>query len=85
MHALGIEPFIVCHLEQGFEYVTANLRGARLARHAKPIPAAGNFDIEAAFYLPQMFIELAAKVCKTIIVGGLEDDIPRNLDSIQSA
>lgn len=85
MHALGIEPFTVCHVEQGFEYVTANLRSAWLACHPKAIPATGNFDIEAAFYLPQMFIELAAKVCKTIIVGGLEDDIPRNLDSIQSA
>jgi len=56
-----------------------------LACHTKPVTAAGDFDIEAAFYLPQVFIKLTAKVRKAVIVGGLEDDIPRNLDSIQSA
>jgi hypothetical protein len=60
MYALGIEPLTVCHLEQGFDYVTANLRSTGLACHAKPVPATRDFDIEAAFYLPQMFIELTA-------------------------
>ena len=83
MHALGIEPLTVCHLEQGREYVTANLCRTGLAGHTKAITAAGNFDIEAAFYLPQVLIELAAEIGQTSIVGGLENYVPRNLDSIQ--
>ena len=84
MHALGIEAFTVCHFEQGFEYVTSDLCSARRACHTKPVATTGYFDIEAALYLAQVFIELTAKVCKAAIVGGLEDNVPRNLDGIQS-
>ena len=40
------------------------------------IAATGNLHVEAAFYLLQVLIELAAKVGQALIVGGLEDDIP---------
>ncbi|MGI9220830.1 MAG: hypothetical protein ACR2QS_07325 [Woeseiaceae bacterium] len=48
------------------------------------ISATGNIDVKAAFYLSQVFIKLAAKVGQATIVGGLEDYVPRYLDSIQS-
>jgi hypothetical protein len=47
------------------------------------ITAACDFNVEAAFDLPQVFIELAAKIGQTSVVGGLENDVPRYLDCIQ--
>ncbi len=55
-----------------------------LSRNTKAIATTGDFDVQAAFDLPQVFIELAAQVGQAVIVGGLEDYVPRNLDSVQS-
>ncbi len=44
----------------------------------------GDFNIEAALDLPQVFIKLTAQVCKAVVIGGLENYVPRNLDSIQN-
>ena len=63
--------------------ISAGFGSTRLAGNPKTITAAGNFNIEAAFNLPQVFIKLTAKVRKAIVIGGLEDYVPRNLDSIQ--
>jgi hypothetical protein len=43
-----------------------------------------NLDIESAFDLAQVFIKLTAKVCQAVVIGGLEDNVPRNLNGIQS-
>ena len=64
--------------------IATDLRGARLPGDTKTIAATGNFNIEATFDLSQVFVELAAKIGQATIVGGLEDYVPRNLDSIQS-
>ena len=48
------------------------------------VTATDNFDIEAVFDLPQMFIKLTAKIGKAVVIGRLEDYVPRNLDSIQN-
>lgn len=58
--------------------------GTRRTGNTKMIASAGNVDVEAAFYLSQVFIKLATKVGQATIVGGLEDYVPRYLDSIQS-
>ena len=71
------------HVEQRMQYVAAKLGSTGLAGNAKVIAAACDLDIEAAFDLPQVFIELAAEIGQTGIVGGLENDVPRNLDCIQ--
>ncbi len=55
-----------------------------LPRNTKAIATTGDFDVQAAFDLPQVFIELAAQVGQAVIVGGLEDYVPRYLDSVQS-
>jgi len=83
VHALGIEALAIRHFEKPVQYVAAELRRARLPGDAKVIAAAGDFHIEAAFDLPQVFIELAAEIGQTVVVGGLENDIPGYLDCIQ--
>jgi len=55
-----------------------------LSGNAKAITATGYLDIKSAFYVPQVFIELTAQVGQAFIIGGLEDDVSRYLDSIQS-
>jgi hypothetical protein len=48
------------------------------------IAATRNFDIKSAFYLSQVFVKLATQIGQATIVGGLENYVPRYLDSIQS-
>ncbi len=43
----------------------------------------GYFNVKATFNLPQVFIKLTAKIGKAVIISRLEDNVPRNLDSIQ--
>jgi len=84
MHTFRVEPFLVRHFEQPGQHVTANLSRARPAGNPEAITATRDFDIEAAFDLPQVFIKLTAEVCKAAVIGWLEDYVPRNLDSIQN-
>jgi len=83
VYSLRIQSFAAGHLEQRQQHVTANFGGAWRTCYPEAISTTGNFDIESAFDLPQVFIKLAAKICKATIIGGLEDYVPRNLDSIQ--
>ena len=84
MHAFRIEPFLIGHFEQPGQHIATDLRRARLSGNPKTITATRDFDVEAAFDLPQVFIKLAAKICKATVIGWLEDYVPRNLDSIQN-
>ena len=43
----------------------------------------GYFNVKATFDLPQVFIKLTAEISKAVIISRLEDNVPRNLDSIQ--
>ncbi len=83
MYPFRIEPLVVRHLEQRKHDVTADFGVTGRTGYPESISATGNFNIEAAFDLPQVFIELAAEIGKTAVIGGLEDNVPRNLDSIQ--
>jgi hypothetical protein len=40
------------------------------------IAATGYFHTQAGFDLSKMFVELAAEVGQTLVIGGLENDIP---------
>ena len=62
----------------------ADLGVAGLAGDTESITAACDLDIETALYLPQVFIKLTAEIGETVIIGGLEDNVSRNLDSVQS-
>ncbi len=84
MNPLGIEPFPARHFEKRHQDIAAFFRSTGRPGHTKPVTAARNFDIEAALDLSQVFIELTAQVGEAVVVGGLEDDVPRNLDSVQS-
>ncbi len=84
MDALGVESFGTCHLEQGQQHVAAHLGGTGLARYTKSITATGDLYIESTLDLAQVFIKLAAEIGEAAVVGGLENDVPRNLCRIQS-
>jgi hypothetical protein len=84
MHAFGIESFAVRQREQTGEHVATNLGGPGLPRDTKAVSAARDLDIEAAFDLPQVFIKLTAQVGEAVVIGGLENNVPRNLDSTQN-
>ena len=84
MHSFGVEPLLVSHCKQPRQHVAADLCRARQPGNPETISATGDFDIEAAFDLPQVFIKLAAEICKAAVIGWLEDYVPRNLDSIQN-
>ena len=77
------EPLVVRHLEQRQQDVAADFGSAGRSGYPESISTTGNFNIEAAFDLPQVFIELSAEISKADVIGGLEDYVPRNLDSIQ--
>jgi hypothetical protein len=84
VNAFRVEALMVCHLEQLGENVTADFSRARSSRDAEAIAATGYFDIETAFNLPQVFIKLTAKIGKAVVIGGLENNVPRYLDSTQN-
>jgi len=75
---------VICHFEQRQQNIAANFGCARTPGHTKAIAAAGNFNIQAALNLAQVFIKLSAQVSKAEVIGGLENDVPRNLDSTQN-
>ena len=84
MYSLRVQPLPVGHLEQRQQYVTSDLSRSGTAGNPEAISAAGDFDIKAAFDLPQVFIKLAAQIRQAVIISGLEDNVPKNPDSIQS-
>ena len=74
---------LMFRIEQRVQHVATELSSPRLSGYAKVVTAACDLDIEAAFDLPQVFIELAAEIGQTGIIGRLENYVPRNLDCIQ--
>ena len=60
MYALRIKSFMIGHPEQRAQHIATDPGSARITCDAKAISAAGNFNIETAFYLAKMLIELAA-------------------------
>ncbi len=84
MYALRVESFIIGHLKKRQQHITAGLCGTGRPGNAKMVATTGYINVEATLYLSQVFIKLATKIGQSTIVGGLEDYIPRYLDSIQS-
>jgi hypothetical protein len=75
---------VIGHGEQPGQDVAAHFGRAGLPGDPETIAPARYFDIETALDLPQVFIELTAQVGKAVIIGGLENDVPRYLDSTQN-
>jgi hypothetical protein len=84
VNSLRIQALFVRHLEQGQQQVATHFSSAGWTGHAKSIAATRNIYLEAAFYLSQVFVELAAQIGQTAIVSGLEDYVSRYLYGIQS-
>ena len=83
VHTFRVKMLTVRQPEQRLQHVATDLCRAGLSRYAKAVAAADDIHIEAAFDLPQVFVELPAQVGQALIIGGLEDYVPRNLGSIQ--
>ena len=83
MDAFGVESFTPGHLKQRMNDISANLRSTRIAGHPKVVSAASDFNVEAAFDLSQMLIELSAKIGQTVVVGGFQDEFPGYLYGVQ--
>ena len=73
MYTLPIQAFAAGHTKQGFNDRTANPGSGRFSGNPKAIATTGDFNIEAAFDLTQMFVKLAAEIGKAAIIGGLQD------------
>ncbi len=84
VHTLTIHSFTSGQLKKGTNDVQADLRGARITGHPEAIASAGDVDVEAAFYLPQVLIKLAAKIGQAVVIGGFQDDVLRYLYGVQS-
>ena len=76
VYALGIESLAVRQCKQFFKHFAARFGSARAPGHTEVIATTRYFDIESAFNLFEMLVKLAAKVGQTLIVGGLENDVP---------
>ena len=74
--ALRIQSLTIRQCEQGLEKIAADLGIDRPPCHAKMVATAGDFHAQAGFYLSKVFVELAAEVGQTLIVGGLKNDVP---------
>jgi len=84
VYTFGVETLVIRHLEQFSQNRTADLGCAGTSRDSEAVTSACYFDVEAAFNLPQVFIKLTAEVGKAAIIGGLENNVPRYLDSTQN-
>jgi hypothetical protein len=83
MDAFRVQSFTPGHLKQRINDITANLRSTRVAGNPEVVSAASDFNVEAAFDLSQMLIELTAKIGQTVVVGGFQDDFPGYLYGVQ--
>jgi len=84
MHVLPVQPFSAGELEKRENYVPADLGGTRITGDPEAISSAGYIDVEAAFYLPQVLIKLAAKISQAVVIDGFQDDVLRYLYGVQS-
>jgi hypothetical protein len=84
VYAFGVQALAIRQFEQRQQDVTTNLRGTGSTRDAKAIATAGDFDIQATFDLPEVFVKLATQIRQAVVIGGLEDNVPKNPDCVQS-
>jgi hypothetical protein len=83
VYSLWVKALTICHIKQGQQDVATNFGRARSSGHTKLIAATSDLNVEALFYLSEMFIKLTAKIGQALVIGGFEDYVPKNLDSIQ--
>jgi hypothetical protein len=83
VHALAVEALLVRKLKQRTYDIGAQLGGARLTGDSESVSTAGDFDLQAAFDLSQVLVELSAQIGQTVVVGGFQDDVPGYFYSVQ--
>ena len=83
MYALRVETLPIRHIKHGQQKVAADVGRTRSSGNTKLIATTRDLNAEAFFYLSKVFIKLTTKISEAFVIGGLEDYVPRNLDSIQ--
>ena len=76
MYPLRIQTFVVGHLKQRLNDILPDLRSTRISGDAKLVSSARDLYLEAAFDLAYVLVELSAKIGKTFVVGGFQDQVP---------
>jgi hypothetical protein len=75
MHSLAVEPLRIRKLKQATYDIRAQLGGARLTGDSESVSTTGDFDVQAAFDLSQVLVELSAQIGQAVIVGGFQDNV----------
>ena len=83
MYTLTVQPFAASQFEKRPNDIRTDLSSARITGDSEAISSAGYIDVEAAFYLPQVLIKLAAKIGQAVVIGGFQDDVLRYLYGVQ--
>lgn len=83
MDPLRVKSLAIGHAKKGSNYVAPNPGSTGISGYAKKVSAAGDFYLQAAFDLSQMLIKLPAEIGETVVVGGLQDDVPGYLYGVQ--
>jgi hypothetical protein len=83
MHPLTVQVLLASELKERTNNVGAQSGGARLSGDSETVSAAGDFDVQAAFDLSQVLVELSAQVGQTAVIGGFQDYVLRYFYSVQ--
>ncbi len=83
MYTLTVQPFAASQFEKRPNDIRTDLSSARITGDSEAISSADYIDVEAAFYLPQVLIKLAAKIGQAVVIGGFQDDVLRYLHGVQ--
>ena len=83
MYTLRVQALAAGHAKQGFNDRTADPGSGRFSGNPKAIATTGDFNIEAAFDLTQVFVKLAAEIGKAAVIGGLQENVPGYFVGVQ--
>jgi hypothetical protein len=83
MDSFRVKPFIRRHFKKRAHNIAARFGSVRQTGNPEVISAAGDFYMEAAFDLSQVFVELSAKIGETAVISGLQDEFLGYLDGVQ--
>jgi hypothetical protein len=83
MYAFRIETLAPGDFIERAQSIAGDIGSARYPGYAKAVATTGDVDVQAALYLPQVFVELPAEVGETVVIGWLENDVPADLNRVQ--
>ena len=83
MHMLRVQPLSAGQIKQRFKDIFTTLARSGVTGNTKLVSTSSNINTEASFDLSQVFIKLATQVGQAVVIGGFQDNVPGNINSIQ--